>query len=150
VSAATSGSSIRQPLGAPQGEGGEGGLVWVAGGERPPGQAREHPGRAGRKVDVPVARRPRPGQGRRQPLKAQAAAGFQATSRHSGSSASHILRGRSPCGSSPPRVLGPGGSAAYHMRYKGTSSHCRLLSAPGHRAGEPPGMALDPSALVSS
>jgi hypothetical protein len=88
--------AVRQTLGAPQSEGGEGfgvvtgrvgdrldrgyggigeelggrvpagrgafgglggedrGLVWLAGGERPPGQARQYPGRAGRKVYVPV------------------------------------------------------------------------------------------------
>ena len=33
-------------------------------------------------------------------------------------------------------------NAAHLMRHRGTGSHCRLLRAPGHRAGEPPGVAL--------
>src|SRR5271169_7220213 len=49
------GGRVPAGRGAFGGAGGEGGgLVRVAGGKRPPGQAREHPGRVGRKVEVPV------------------------------------------------------------------------------------------------
>ena len=50
------GGRVAAGRGAFGGVGGEdGGLVWVApGGERPPGQGREHPGWPGLQVDVPV------------------------------------------------------------------------------------------------
>ena len=41
-----------------------------------------------------------------------------------------------------PNLVRSAANAAYLMRHRGTGSHCSLLSAPGHQADEPPGVAL--------